>query len=324
MKKRPVLMSTLGVLIIAFLVVLIPYLIFRLQPAVESHVLSGNEKAAKTLDLSQPFTVGVYNIAHGRGGDIGQSNWTEESEQVRAERLRQLGELSKPADILILNECDFGTSWSHEVNQYEILAGDNFTHAVTQANYQARLLHRTWRFGNVVLSRFAPTKMEFVQFEPMKQYEQTLAGNHDAVLVHFQDVKGKELRVLAVHLEVRSEETRVAAAKKILEIEADDKNSPLIVAGDCNSTPKGMQGYVKDESGVSALDLLLASGKFTSAIPLSDLTPTYPTANNIDPKHGPRRIDWILIPAAWKVSAHCVESSPLSDHAFISAEVSSP
>jgi len=262
------------------------------------------------------FSIGVYNIAHGRGDGSELKNVTDESKEQRNERLSKINtQIAKQAPtFLILNECDFDTYWSHNTFQPEIIGKDLYQYAITQSNYQARLWLRTWNFGNAILTNLKPTKTEFIEFTPLKKSE-LIAGNHNALLAYFTDAKGNQIRLLAVHLEVRSETTRILAAEKILEIQKQD-DSPLFVAGDFNSVSTNTDKTNITEAK-SAIDLLLThtTEPFRSAIPLSKPHNTFPS------KNPNRRLDWILIPSTYQTENFKVINSSLSDHGYIQSTI---
>ncbi|MEM7557881.1 MAG: hypothetical protein AAF394_02035, partial [Planctomycetota bacterium] len=69
--------------------------------AVDSQIRNTNE-----------LSIACYNIAHGRG--IAESNWGNDTAKVRTQRLDEIANLliEVDADIVVLNEVDFDSSWS--------------------------------------------------------------------------------------------------------------------------------------------------------------------------------------------------------------------
>ena len=294
----------LGILTLV-LVTLGIHLNARLQPAVEVHVIDNSATNPPVSFTS--ISIGAYNIAHGRGNGSEIVNDTGEPEEQRNQRLVDINTLiaSDPPTFLILNECDFDTYWSHQTFQPKHIGKGIYQYAITQSNYRARLWWRTWNFGNAILTNLKPVKTELVSFTPLKKSE-SFVGNHDALLAYFKDTQGNKLRLLAVHLEVRSKETRIRAAKKILEIQKQE-DSPLFVAGDFNSQ--------LNPSQETAMNVLLAESDppFLSAIPTGKPHHTFPS------KNPDRRIDWILMPEGYSTHSFKTKNTPLSDHAYIEA-----
>ena len=317
LRLRKHLKKTIYTVLLLALLTGVFHLCTRLQPAVKVHTLSSSS-IKSTATSFDSFSIGIYNIAHGRGSGSELINETGESEQKRNERLIAINTLiaKKAPTFLILNECDFDTYWSHNTFQPEIIGKNLYQYTITQANCRARLWLRTWNFGNAILTNLQPTKTEFIQFSPLKKSE-LIAGNHDALLAYFTDESGKKIRLLAIHLEVRSEATRIKAVKQILEIQEQD-DSPLFVAGDFNSVASSIDKSNMDQNK-SAIDTLLTHTikPFNSAVPLDQPHPTFPT------KGPTRRLDWILIPPSYKTETFLINNSNLSDHGYVQATIKS-
>jgi endonuclease/exonuclease/phosphatase family metal-dependent hydrolase len=129
---------------------------------------------------------------------------------------------------------------------------------VEQRNIDVTLSLRTFRFGNAILSRYPIAKARAVHFPPFSKLEAALAGNHDGVVAQVLTPIGR-VRVLAVHLEYRSEEVRLQCAR-ILETLAEQGSPPMIAMGDFNSLPSFARkhpGYLPPPQ--NAVDLLLSS-----------------------------------------------------------------
>ncbi len=264
----------------------------------------------------------TWNIAHGRGGALGALNTdggTAEEKRARLEQIgRRLGELR--LDLVLLNEVDFNTWWSHGMDQAEIIAqAGGFPYIVKQANIDSGIPGvRRYFFGNVLLSRFPIEDAEKVRFPPYSELEKWVAGNHDALLARVRLGGDRTLTVLGVHLEVRSEDTRVAAAGEIIRLQRELQGS-LIVLGDFNSTPPGFPDSRVSASGQNAIELLDSFGKFHRR-PLrgraSAETFTFPS-------QAPRRIiDWILPDHHWTFMQYEVlQGQTESDHLPVCAAV---
>ncbi len=109
---------------------LVVLLILGIGPYIVSRVRSGGRQirvrsdTAKTKVSTEPVTsirVLTYNIAHGRGAT--DDNW----EGTVAEKRRRIEEISRliakvEADVVVLNEVDFSSTWSGHQNQAKAIA----------------------------------------------------------------------------------------------------------------------------------------------------------------------------------------------------------
>jgi endonuclease/exonuclease/phosphatase family metal-dependent hydrolase len=304
-------------LLVGLGVVFIPYAFSRIASpwrCVSVHSLSN--QASSSRAPSNRLRVVTYNIAHGRGPI--EDNWKGGTADERLARLNRIGDLLKEmhADVIVLNEVDFDSSWSFGVDQAAYLAERaGYTHWAEERNLDFRVLWRTWRFGNAVLSRYPIVEAREVSLPGEVGWETILAGKKRGVLCKL-DANGTQFQVLAAHLSHRSEPVRVASAQMILNLAAA-ADSPILVAGDLNSTPTGFPHSHIDAGGKNAIDVLDASGQF---IRRPELAPqesgmTYPSID------GKSVIDWILIPKSWQFHDYQVKLSELSDHRPVIAEI---
>jgi endonuclease/exonuclease/phosphatase family metal-dependent hydrolase len=261
--------------------------------------------------------VASYNIAHGRG--LVNSNWDGGSHQDRMQRLDSIAELLRTidADVVVLNEVDFDSSWSHSVNQAEYLANKaGYPYRIEQRNFDFRLLFWTWRFGNAVLSRYPITDATVIDLPGYSLWESALAGKKRSLNCEI-DLGEQSVRVIAAHLSHRSEPLRIRSAAMVAEIAADS-SLPTIIAGDLNSTPPGFPQCVTDTNGNNAIQLLDSCQHFQRMPidpPEDDSLYTYDSANPVSV------IDWLLIPQDWQFTGYHVEQSELSDHRPIWATI---
>jgi endonuclease/exonuclease/phosphatase family metal-dependent hydrolase len=254
----------------------------------------------------EALRLGVYNIAHGRG--TAETNWQGGDKATRAARLEAIGALIAGADldVVVLNEVDFQATWSHEVNQAEVLArAAGYPAWIEQRNVDISLPLSVYRFGNAVLSRYPIVSAEAVDYPSYSWVEALLGGKKTGLLVTLQ-VGERRLRVLAVHLEHRSARVRVATARRVLELA---EGAPLVLAGDFNSAPPGFPLAEVDEEGFSALQVFRGAG--WRGPPEGTPGPgdlTFPST-------GPDRVlDWVLVPEGLRVAEKQVPQVTLSDH----------
>ncbi len=110
------------ILWIALAVLLVPYLFSRMMSPSRRVAVYADASGAEKLRTTETLRVACFNIAHGRG--LASSNWNGGTAAERMLRLVEIGDLLRKidADVVVLNEVDFDSSWSHSVNQAEYLA----------------------------------------------------------------------------------------------------------------------------------------------------------------------------------------------------------
>lgn len=313
-KKR---FLALAVLMIA---VIVPYTVSRVRsPQRRVRIVSASDTAKPPSQAPQQLRIVTYNIAHGRGPVNGNWEGTAEGKEQRvltiARRLKSL-----QADVIVLNEVDFHSTWSGHRNQAELIAdAAGFPYRVEQRNYDFRFLYGSWKFGNAVLSRYPVVKAELVDYSPVAEWESWLAGKKRGVVCTLRLSEERLVRILAVHIDTRSAEVRVRSVKAMLEV-AGESDVPLIAAGDFNSTPPGFPLSESDPRGHNAMRVLLDSGRFQTRLrPPSgedDMTFSVPHPQSV--------IDWILIPAGWRFDEYRVLDWDHSDHRPVLATVRLP
>ncbi|MDC7223702.1 MAG: endonuclease/exonuclease/phosphatase family protein [Spirochaetales bacterium] len=276
------------------------------------------EESPLTEDAT--LSVASYNIAHGRGGRYGASNWQDRSKE---ELLHHLDLLARQirlsgADVVVLNEVDFSARWSFNYNQAKHIAEKGgYPYVVEQSNIRITLPFFKLSFGNALLSRYPIGETAFLDFSPYSRAEDLFAGNHDGAVCFIEGPAGT-VAVGAVHLEHRSEETRLIAARRIAQF-SEKLDGPFIIMGDFNSTPAGSPHAQTTPDGGNALTYLLTEGGFTSSSPLSagENYLTFPSDSPV------KAIDWILTKGGLSPERTRTIASPLSDHLMVVAEIGS-
>jgi endonuclease/exonuclease/phosphatase family metal-dependent hydrolase len=252
--------------------------------------------------------IGCYNIAHGRGS--GDENWNGEDRATRDRRLSDIARFLEDADldVVVLNEVDFDSSWSGRVNQAAAIAARaGYPYRVEQRNFDVAAPFFSLRFGNAILSRHPISEARLVDLAGDAGWETVFAGKKNGCVCAIERKGNEPVRIFAVHLSYRSEAVRVESVRAII-AEADRETSPLIVAGDFNSTPANFPEA--DPSGLSALDQMLADGRWTT-LPTDLPSPADFTFSSIQPK---LVIDWILAPKPWELLSRQVYPVEYSDH----------
>lgn len=260
---------------------------------------SPENPAPPPLRAPESLRFATYNIAHGRGGALGARNTDGGTREEKIARLESIGERlgQLGLDIIALQEVDFNTWWSHGVDQAEVIArAAGFPYIVRQRNLDTGLpLLRRYDFGNALLSRFPVVDAERIEFPAYRDWERMLAGNHDGLQARIRIGQDRDILVMAVHLEVRSEVTRVQAAGELIRRQRAT-TLPVVVLGDLNSTPPGFPMAQVTPSGQNTIEMLESFGGFQRRPARGQATWhdfTFPT-------EAPRRIiDWILPDRNW-------------------------
>ena len=307
-------------LIVAVVMVIVvvglgPYLYSR-YAASNRRVQVFTSQQANVPEFSGSLKIVCFNIAHGRGAT--DDNWAEGG-APKVRRLEEIADLliKIDADIVVLNEVDFDSTWSGSVNQSELLARlARYPFRMERRNLDFGFVYGSWKFGNAVLSKFPITQTSPADLPVHATWESLLAGAKSGAICEIALDDQTKIDLMAVHLEHRSELTRVQSARRIVEL-AQSSDRPMIVAGDFNSTPSGFPFSDSTEQNDNALNLLLQSKAFK----------TQPTENptNSDltfPSDQPDRvIDWIMIPNYANFDSYKVIETKLSDHLPVVARI---
>lgn len=305
------------ILVVTVVSLLGPYLVSRIVSPWRRVTLSGSRDATPLVESTPTLRIACYNIAHGRG--LASSNWHGGSALQRTKRLDAIADLLRDinADVVVLNEVDFDSSWSHSVNQAQYLAEKaDYPYWAEQRNLDFRVLFWKWRFGNAALSKYPILDAKAVDFADYSTAERLLAGTKRGIACTLQ-INDRQIDLLGAHLCHRSEAVRAQSAELIVFL-ARNASNPTIVAGDLNSSPQGFPASVLDPEGKNTFAVLDGSELFQRR----PKAPTHDSAQFTYPTTSPNRvIDWILIPQDWRFEKYEVESSTLSDHRPVYADV---
>ena len=305
------------VLLLLLGTVVIPYGFSRLASSFRCVSLHSASTPSAKKPTRDNIRIACYNIAHGRG--VASSNREGGSSEQRQARLNEIASLlrSIDADIVVLNEVDFDSSWSNSLNQARYLAErGGYSHWAEQRNLDFRVLWWKWRFGNAILSKFPIDEATLVDLPEFSGLETLVAGKKKGVDCTI-NVDGERIRVIGVHLSHRSEAIRAQSARRLNQMVSSD-STPIVIAGDLNSTPTGFPYSQADAVFGNAVDLLDASTLFhrRPAQPPSDSSGL--TFHSEKPRSV---IDWILVTKSWQFTDYRVEASALSDHRPITADL---
>ena len=326
MKKLLKNRKLIAVVALVLVVLLGPYLWSRfVSSSVQVQTFTAN--GTQPEPAKGTIRVACYNIAHGRG--LAESNWDGGDAATRLARLDDIAELLREinADVVVLNEVDFDTSWSNNINQAAVLAEKaGYPFRVEERNLDFRVLHRTWRFGNAILSKYPISDAAAVDLPSFAGWETMLAGKKRAVRC---DVTAgqKKFRIFGLHLSHRSEEVRERSAAKVVQLVRESPH-PCVVMGDLNSTPPGFPKSSETPDGKNAIttidtsaDLhrqfvdILAYGP-QHALPFNEKNLTFRAD---DPQI---IIDWIYLSQSMEFEQYRTVNSLLSDHRPVVADFS--
>lgn len=286
----------------------------------------------------QELVVVTYNISMGRGQADATDPWAGGGRTERAARCAAIGRFLARlgADLVVLNEVDFDSTWSGHLNMAKIIAeAGGYRWRAEQRNADVAFPFFRIRTGNAVLSRFpivSATLLELPQSDTIVQWG---AGVHtprspvqrrwaarttglrvqglcQSARVRLALPGGGQVEIWPVHLDSRHEALRQAAVERLLELAAD-RQWPVILAGDFNTSPAG----VSAPPSPSALDRLLTGNTF-----VTDLPPTGLESMKSYPASAPQvAIDWVLATPPLQVTEQCTVPSDLSDHLPVRARV---
>jgi endonuclease/exonuclease/phosphatase family metal-dependent hydrolase len=292
--------------------------------------LSSPWTVVKSLTLSQepvetpqkPNTVlrvGCYNIAHGRGGQLGATNWDGGSRTNKITRLKQIGQLLRDAqlEIVVLNEVDFSSIWSGHLDQATLIAKEGgYPYVLEQRNLNMAIPFVSVRFGNAILSKYPITDFTFLDYpNPSEVIEVFSGGYKEGVVATVTLPDTSQIRVAAIHLCVSSEPIRVASARMLLDVQRQS-SVPMILMGDFNTVLTGNPHPHPDKREQNAIELLLDSPQITTKLPGLPIPPEFFTFPSEQPA---RVIDWIFVSSAWQIQDVRVIQTPLSDHLPVTA-----
>lgn len=294
-------------------------LVLRPWNAVKILDLPHNTNASHRDDF-HTLRVGCYNIAHGRGRQLGVSNW-EGSWREKRERVTQIGRFLKAEDldIVVLNEVDFSSVWSGHVNQARLIAAEaNYPYLVEQRNIDVAIPFLSFRFGNAILSKYPILDAIFLNYPKVPTLSQMrVDGIKKGVAATIVLPNEANIRVVGVHLSVNSEPVRMTSAQMILDLQHGSP-LPMIAMGDFNTAPRGYPQYYADDEGRNSVELFIDSPLLTThlpPLPLRQEDLTFPA------EHPDRVLDWIFVSPSWHLREKRVIVSDLSDHFPVIAEL---
>jgi len=300
LKMKSVLERLFGFLFIILILVICLFSFGRLRNLSDELAIE-HRPEFPTGTLSDRVRFSAYNIAHGRGPVLGQSNWQGKIYDKRT-RLELIGTFLKQseADVVVLNEVDFSARWSGNIDQATIVAdAGEFPFIAKQINYDILLPGLSLQFGNAVLSRFPIRSANRVVLPALNPLEVWFGGNHDVIETDIALSEDISFKFWGLHLEVRNEKVRIQAVEKIMQTQIND--ALVVMAGDLNSQPAS-------DNSSTAYDVFTGTHGFHSFPRSGAQMHTFPTqAPN-------RTLDWVLYSAGWQFVKGEVSEQHYSDH----------
>lgn len=241
------------------------------------------EAPATAPQQPQRLRVLSYNIHHGEGADG----------RLDLERISRVITSVEP-DLVALQEVDCKARRTGQVDQPAELARLTGMHVAFGENIPLQGGH----YGNAVLSRYPITRHKNHLLPSFSDGEQ-----RGALEVEIEVPGGcRQLLFIATHLDYRPDDReRIASAKMINALLADNPGRPAILAGDLNDVP-----------GSKPLREFATEWTVANEEPL----PTFPAAEPA------RQIDFILFRPAqrWKaIEVRVLDEDVASDHRAIFA-----
>jgi len=241
-------------------------------------------------DADEPIRVLCYNIHYGQGTDG----------HYDIERLAKVINQTRP-DLVALQEVDVGVRRSRRVHQARRLAeltGMAVRFGPTQ-HYEGGL------FGNAVLTRYEILDVLIHPLPYTDSTPQRTTYPRGAIAVTVRTPGGQPLHFISTHFQHNVPEDRVAEAKAINRLFANEKDAtPTILAGDMNATPPSEPIKILLQQWAAAIE-----------------EPPAPSA----PATAPRsRIDYIFFRPTDKfrlMSTDVIDEPVASDHLPVLAEL---
>jgi endonuclease/exonuclease/phosphatase family metal-dependent hydrolase len=259
--------------------------------------------------------VASYNIAHGRGGKYGAKNRSHKTKAALVKHLDRIAAqiAAENPDVIVLNETDFSSAWSFNVDQAEYIGKKcGYPYIMEQKNMAVSFPFYHLSFGNAILSRYPIQNEKFIRWPRYSRLEDIFAGNHNGFYCELKLPSGP-VGIFGIHLEYRSEAFRVRCAGMIAGMSAAT-HLPVVALGDFNSTPAGWPKAEFSDAGKNAMSYLFDEKGFVTCL--------NETNNFTFPSEKPdRRIDWIIGRRIGSFSNSKIVPSDLSDHLMIVTEI---
>jgi endonuclease/exonuclease/phosphatase family metal-dependent hydrolase len=316
----------LEIILIAIILAYAFFVVFQLDHEVAK--VSTLNSAEQTIKNETIIKVMTYNIAHGRGhfsmyekSAFGR-NFNIKSRQEVIDRLDDIVSLvnEEKIDILILEEVDFDTTWSYNVNQATYIAKNaGFVNVVEGLKWSIDLPFFKIRSGNAILSKYPILYAKNKKYWSEGFWKRFIGGHSFLSAVY--SINGKPVNVIGTHLDSDSENNREQEAEQLV-IETELSKYPVIMSGDLNAvTPltKQENEKMRDKFGDETLETFINSNLYD--IDMDKLNPNEERMFTYSAEDPHRLIDYIFTTKELKLTEYYVVKKELSDHFSLVARI---
>lgn len=336
------------VLLVLLLAPLAIFILFAVWASLEGPF--GKEKREYIVNVSESskdevkkLKVISWNIAWGYGMGSEGTNYVPKSRQSFIDGLNSMAETIKAqnADIVLLQEVDFDSHKSHNIDQLKYLSdklGMNRAYAVSwDLNY---LPFPYWPVsshfkkvssGGGILSRFPITDNKVVLWDKPKSnawwYNIFYLFRYSQIAtVRFN---GKDNVIVNSHLEAFDKTNRQRQARELSQV-LKERESVLVVGGDFNTTPPeakkqaGFEDIRDDYAGDSTYGIIASAPGLKDTLSLEDYRSDERKWFTFSSVSLSRKLDYIFVDENVAVKEFEVIQTPASDHLPVSATLEIP
>lgn len=334
-------MKTFLIILILFIILVLSFYFWASYSNLYTGFQEGEIKNLnKNLSNSPELKVLTWNLSYAHGLGSEGENYKRHDKDIYLKNLDEMASIIREseADIILLQEVDFKSKRTYDIDQAEYLAAKgNYSYIAYAPSWENNYIPYPYfpmseHFGKMysggaILSRYKILKNEIYLFpKPMEN-----PFYYNAFYLHrfFQMVtieyNGKNHYVGNVHLEAFKKETRMTEAKKIVDIIDAKSDKPwLFIGGDFNTLPteaskrSHFKGYPEDDYEGDETYEIISKGLKNLYDPEEKMPLTFPS-NEPD-----RKLDFIFINKKYSRSQTVAIESGISDHFPYFVEIIQP